>query len=61
VATHLDKIPPGQQRELKSRYQQKIKDLYEGSGFPTIKDIIEVSAVTKEGKWLIKFSSGVFY
>ena len=50
VATHLDRVPNSQQRELKARYQQKIKDMYDRSGFPTIKDIIEVSAVTKEGR-----------
>ena len=50
MSTHLDKVPTNHQRELKARYQQKIKELYERSGFPTIKDIIEVSAVTKEGR-----------
>ena len=50
VSTHLDKVPSNQQKEFKARYQQKIKELYERSGFPTIKDIIEVSAVTKDGR-----------
>ena len=49
VATHLDKVPPSQQKETKNRYQQKIKELYGRSGFPTIRDIVEVSAITKEG------------
>ena len=53
VATHLDKVPSNQQKELKAQYQRKIKELYERSGFPTIKDIIEVSAVTKEGEFVL--------
>lgn len=61
MATHLDKVPINQQSKLKARYQEKIRDLYDRSGFPTIKDIIEVSAVTKEGKTTVSFSSSKLF
>jgi len=51
VATHLDKVPVSRREEFKTRYQEKIRDLYGGSGFPAIEDIIEVSAVTKDGEY----------
>jgi len=50
VGTHLDKVPASRKDEMKARHQEKIKELYGGSGFPAIEDIIEVSAVTKEGE-----------
>ena len=51
VGTHLDKLLPGEAPELRGRYRQLIEKIYmqPGGGYPEICDVIEVSAVTKEG------------